>query len=442
MRALKFIYALTLMFGSATVVGQAKPNLILISVDTLRQDHLGIYGYKRNTSPNIDRLLKTGVWFTNAHCNVPLTSPSFSSMMSSRYPHETGSTRNGIPMIDGIETLAEILKKQGYTTAAILSNWPLKKHLSNLQKGFDIYDDNFFEKRWLIFNSERDAKDVTALSIAWIEQKPKEPFFLWAHYSDPHSPYLFHKGFLFKEPDKPDTEIQRKIDAYDSEIAYTDYQIGLLMNKLKEKGLDKTSLIVFLADHGESLGEHGYTGHGRYLYEDCMRVPFGLSGPGIPLNQRIDVQVELLDLAPTCLGYLGIPHAKLMRGRNLIPFIKGEKPWQKSYLVYFETYPGAVRGEGADKIVNTKKPIWIGLKLDDAKVLYSVSGSRWEMFNLQSDHKELKNLADPSNQNFILYSEHLLKWYRSWEQSIAMGKTDALTEEDRKKLEALGYINK
>lgn len=423
-------------------VARAGQNLILISVDTLRQDHLKIYGYPRNTSPNLDRLLKSGTWFTNADCNVPLTTPSFASLMSSRSPHETGATRNGVPMLEGIETLAEILKNNGYSTAAILSNWPLKKNISNLHKGFDLYDDHFFEKRWIFFNDERDAKNVTALSLAWLESKPKEPFFLWAHYSEPHSPYLFHRGFLFQEPDRPDTEAQRKIDAYDSEIAYADHQIGLLVNKIKELKLDQNTLIIFLADHGESLGERGYFGHGRYLYEDSMRIPFGLIGPGLPVNHKIDAQVELLDFAPTALGCLGIPAGKMMKGRNLVSEIKGETAWPKSYLVYLETYPGAVVGEGAGKIANTQKPIWIGFKLDEIKLLYAVSGSRWEMFNLHSDLKELKNLADPSNQNFILYSEHLLKWYRSWEQSIAMGRTDALTEEDRKKLESLGYLNK
>ena len=127
------IFALLL---SLNLWGKTKPNLIFISVDTLRQDHLGIYGYHRNTSPNIDRLLSRGVWFTNAHCNVPLTNPSFCSMMTSRYPHEIGATRNGIPMVRDALTLAEILKENGYTTVAFLSNWPLKAHLSNLDQGF------------------------------------------------------------------------------------------------------------------------------------------------------------------------------------------------------------------------------------------------------------------------------------------------------------------
>ncbi len=442
MKLLKKVLVTLALFLFISDISWSKPNLILISVDTLRQDHLGIYGYDRNTSPNIDRLLKSGAWFDKADCNVPLTTPSFASLMSSRYPHETGATRNGIPMLDGMETLSEILKQNGYSTAAILSNWPLKKNLSNLQKGFDLYDDKFYEKRWLFFNDERDAKEVTSLAASWLESKPKPPFLLWAHYSEPHSPYQFHRGFVFNEPNRPDTETQTKIDAYDSEVAYADSQIGILLNKIRELKLDQNSLIVFIADHGENLGEHGYLGHGRYLYQESIRIPFGVSGPGIPSNQKIESQAELLDFAPTALGYLGIPPGKMMRGRNLIQPIKGEIPWEKNRLIYLETFPGAVRGEGAQNLANTKKPIWIGFQLNEVKLLYYIPGSRWQMLNLNADPQELKNLADPANQNFILYSDHLLKWFHSWEHSIAQGNTDALTESDRKKLEALGYLNK
>ncbi len=433
------IFALLL---SLNLWGKTKPNLIFISVDTLRQDHLGIYGYHRNTSPNIDRLLSRGVWFTNAHCNVPLTNPSFCSMMTSRYPHEIGATRNGIPMVRDALTLAEILKENGYTTVAFLSNWPLKAHLSNLDQGFDIYDDNFSKKRWLFFNDERDARGVTEQATNWLKNQLKEPFFLWAHYSEPHAPYLSHKGFRFSDPNLPDTEEQRRIDAYDSEIAYADHYIGELVNCLSQLGLLENSLVFFVADHGESLGEHSYVGHGRYLYEPSMRIPFGLSGPGIPRGVRIDAQVELLDLAPTFLAYAGIPIPPQMRGRNLLPYIRGEKPWQEPYLVYFETYPGAVRGEGMEKLASLKKPIWVGLKVENLKVLYSVPNSRWEMYQIQQDPKELHNLADPTNSVFIQFSEKVLGWWRGWKDTAVVGSTTALTEEDKKKLEALGYLNK
>ena len=315
-----------------------RPNIILISVDTLRQDHVSAYGYGRNTTPNIDRLLKSGVWFTNATSNIPLTNPSFASLMTSRYPHEVGATRNGVPMIGETETLAQLLHAQGYATAAFLSNWPLKARISNLQKGFDVYDDNFYQKRWVFFNNERDAKEVTKLAGNWLEKNPKQSFFLWVHYSDPHAPYNLHRGFSFTQKGETPTDTQAQIDAYDSEVGYTDHYLGLLLAQINSLGLKKNSLIFFIADHGEQLGERGYTGHGRYLFEPSIRVPFGLSGP-ISAGQRIDAQVELLDVAPTILAYAGIPAGKNMRGRNLLPFIAGRKNWPANYIVYLKPSP-------------------------------------------------------------------------------------------------------
>jgi len=434
---------LTLALGlllSLTLFGMEKPNLIIISVDTLRQDHLGIYGYSRNTSPNIDKLLKKGAWFTEAHCNIPLTNPGFSSMMTSKYAHETGAVRNGIPMLTEPKTLAEILKANGYTTCAILSNWPLKAHLSNLNQGFDLYDDDFSKKRWLFFNDERDAQGVSQNAINWLESNPKPPFFLWVHFSDPHAPYLCHRGFSFYDPKNPKTEAQKRIDAYDSEIAYADHYIGILLEKIQELKLDKNSLMVFLADHGEHLGEHSYVGHGRYVHEPSLRIPFGLSGPGIPVNHKVSAQVELLDLAPTMLSYANITPEPDMRGRNLLPYLKGEKPWPQQYLIFYETYAGAVRIEELGKIREQTKPLWVGLKLDDLKVSYSLSNSRWEMFYLESDPGELKNLSDPKDPIFIQNSELLLEWYRSFKEKAVLGKTDQLTQEDKKKMKALGYL--
>lgn len=427
-------------FLSASASSPARPNLILISVDTLRQDHLSVYGYHRQTTANIDRLLESGVRFNNAHCNVPLTNPSFASLYTSAYPHDTGATRNGVPMVKSAETLAEILKRNGYSTAAFLSNWPLKARISNLDKGFDLYDDNFFKKRWVFFNNERGAKQVTELANRWLDSRPREPFFLWAHYSDPHAPYLLHRGFAFPSPKGPRSEAQDRADAYDSEVAYTDHYIGELLDKIKALGMDRHSLIVFTADHGEELGEHGYIGHGRHVYEPSMRIPFGVSGPGIPSGVKVDAQVELLDLAPTMLAYASLPRAKAMKGRNILPYVQGLKSWPARFLIYYETYPGAVRVEAAEKLVDINRPSWIGLKIDDLKVSCHLSGSRWEMYNLQADPGENKNLAEPTKGVFIEFSNLLMAWYKGWRSSAVAGRTDAMSEEDRKRLESLGYF--
>ena len=436
------LFGLSLAGIVAAAAVQPQLNLIFISVDTLRADHLGIYGYSRNTSPRLDQLLRAGTLFLDASANVPLTNPSFCSMLSSRYAHQTGATRNGIPMIAGNETLAQLLKAQGYHTAAILSNWPLKANLSGLQPGFDLYDDEFFEKRWLFFNSERDAQGVTERALAWLQGRPAEPFFLWVHYSDPHAPYMNHDGFSFRSRNRLSPD-QRNLDDYDSEVAYTDHWIGQLFETLEALGLPSRSLIVFVADHGESLGEHSYTGHGRNLYQPSLHVPFGLIGPGIPPDQRLDFPVELLDLAPTLLACLNLPAGEKMLGFNLLPAVQGQaQPPER--LIYFETYPGALpQMKGAEEILDTKNPIWIGFREGPVKISYSLRTSRWELYRLNHDPQELHDLAKVTDPVFVKISERLLAWFNREEKAGgAVGETGALTEQDRKQLESLGYVDK
>lgn len=417
----------------------SRPNIILLSVDTLRADHLGIYGYSRKTSPNLDRFLAGGTVFTDASCNVPLTNPSFVSMLSSRYPHQTGATRNGVPMLPATETATEIFKRNGYTTAAILSNWPLKEHLSGLQKGFGLYDDDFIKKRWLVFNSERDAAGVTENAAAWLEAKPQEPFFAWVHYSDPHAPYLLHEDFSFRSADRV-SPAERSLDDYDSEIAYTDHHIGELLQALRKQPYFSRTVVVFVADHGENLGEHDYSGHGRVVYQPSMHVPFAWVGPGIPTGKRLDRPVELLDLAPTLLGLAGLPAGKAMLGQNLLPVIQQTGAVaERSY--FFETYPGAMPGAG--ELAEGQKPIWIGFREGSRKISYSVRFSKWEYYDLSRDPGELKNLAKMTDPEFVARSDRLMDWYTK-EQAAgwAMGETDAVTDEDRQQLESLGYVDK
>jgi arylsulfatase A-like enzyme len=431
MRKLAFILPLVLVALSGSVRPAARPNVILISIDTLRADRLSCYGYRLRLSPNIDRLLTRGARFTDAITNVPLTGPSFTSLFTSRYPHETGAIRNGIPMVSGLATLAAILKKNGYQTAAIISNWPLQARLSNLDLGFDSYDDDFHQKRWLLFNDERDAEAVTVRALAWLEKAPKEPFFAWIHYSDPHSPYLRHEGFTFSRTESDSAR-------YDSEVAYTDHHLGVLLNRLEAKGLLERSLVVFISDHGESLGEHGYTGHGRNLYQPSLRVPFGLVGPGIPVKKEA-APIQLLDLAPTVLAYAGIPAPKSMRGLNLLPALRGEAPWPERVLLC-ETYPGAApQVQGAERMLT--KPLWVGRKQGERKLLFNVTLQRWELYDLASDPDELDNLVKLRDPEFVRESDQLLAWYREWEKKMVVGEIGVLTEEDRRKFKALGYVD-
>ncbi len=284
--------AMILIGGTRGESDAAGPmNILFVTVDTLRADRLSCYGYDKKTSPNIDAFSKKGTLFEDAMTNVPLTNPSFSSLFTSRYPHQIGSIRNGIPMVEGVPTIATILKAKGFETSAVISNWPLKRHLSNLQQGWDSFDDDFHEKRWLFFNAERDAETVSDLALEWIEKGPKPPFLAWIHYSDPHAPYQYHDDFDFggKLSDS---------ERYDSEVGYTDHHVGRFLDAFAKSKLASNTLVIFTSDHGESLGEHGYTGHGRKVYQPSMRVPLIVAGPGVPAGARTPARCSFWTLLP------------------------------------------------------------------------------------------------------------------------------------------------
>jgi len=410
-----------------------KRNVVFITVDTLRADRLGCYGYKHNTSPHIDELVKKGVLFDDAMCNIPLTNPSFASLFTSRYPHEIGAIRNGIPMVDGVTTLASVFQENGYYTAAILSNWPLKAHLSNLQQGFDLYEDDFEQKRYLFVNDERDAKTVSDIALKWLDKKPSEPFFAWIHYSDPHAPYVRHKKFLFS------SELTDSAN-YDSEVAYTDHHIGRLIDKMESMGLFERSLVIFTADHGESLGEHNYTGHGRKVYQPGMQVPLAIMGPGIPSGKNEDSTVQLLDLAPTALAYAGLAPPEKTSGADLLPAIQGKAEFPQERTLFYETFSGAApQIEGAEKFLTS--PLYVGLRHHNIKLMYKVRYSKWERYDIKKDPAEKNNLFDVGDPEFQKESDRLMEWYGEWEDDAVVGEIDAMTEEDRKKFEALGYID-
>jgi len=301
--------------GLAAAVFGAPPNIVLLSVDTLRADHLGCYGYEHNTSPAIDRFAREGLVFEDCTCEVPLTNPSFGAMLSSLYPRMTGTTRNGLKMPDAVPLIAELFKNAGYHTGCVQSNWTLKAKLSALDRGFDFYDDDFHEKRWGIIKPERYADDVTDRAIALLEKHtPDKPFFFWIHYSDPHAPYRFHKDFnpQNKRTFWRDNEDKVKIK-YDSEIAYTDAHIARLLKALPAEN----TVVLFTADHGESLYEHNYLGHGRRIYQDNLHVPLIVRGPGIAPG-RIATPVRILDIGPTLLAFAGLRPAPGMLGKDLM----------------------------------------------------------------------------------------------------------------------------
>lgn len=440
-RAIRSIAALATLIMAISIFRapaevRLRPNIIMISVDTLRADRLSGYGYDRRTSPAIDALMSEGLRFDDALTTIPLTGPAFSSIMTSHYPRETGATRNGLPMGSEFPALAEILKRHGYQTGAIVGNWTLKHEISGMNRGFDQYNDNLKSKRTVVAG-EQDARDVTDLALEWIDKLgDKRPFFEWAHYSDPHAPYEMREQFKFipRRGEKVDSPSYR----YDTEVAYTDFHIGRLLRGLEARGLKNDALIVFLADHGESLGEHGYFGHGRQLYQQMLRVPLAIIGPGIGRGITCKEGASLLDVMPTILSYLGTPQGGL-RGVNLIA-PGGWPAHLSSSAQFFETYRGAVPDvAGARKVMTGAKPLKIGIRDGKWKLIHTPENHRRELYDLSVDPLELKDISSSNGKITTVMTGKAWSLFCET-RSENSAKLMVIPADVRRNLRSLGYL--
>lgn len=321
-----------------------RPNIIFLTVDTLRADHLGVYGYDRPTMPWLDEFAAEAVVFDNAVVPRGSTRSSYASMLTGLYPFRHGARHNRLVLHDDNLTLAEVLKSTGYHTAGFVSNFILIAELSGCDQGFDIYDDELPEKESFRANYERTADRTADAILKWLENAPKEPFFLFTNFIDPHGPYLppeqYRKQFQTqrKKPLDPDLipDYQSRtgesadyydfVDRYDAEIRYTNDAIRRVVNGLKAKGVWDNSLVVFTADHGESLGMHGlFFEHHFHVWEETTRVPLAIKMPGdwSAKGKRIKTVVSPMDLMPTVLrghqpdGLDGMDLTPLMDGKTL-----------------------------------------------------------------------------------------------------------------------------
>lgn len=341
--------------------GPAPPrpaNLLLIAVDTLRADHLGVYGCPRGTSPRLDAFAEGAVVFDDAQSSAPWTLPSFATLLTSLPPltHRAVSWNR---RLDGsFHTLAEVLQEAGYETAAIVSHTPLAS-VFGLNQGFDVYD----ESRVDVPGKTRDtisSPGVTDRAIAlldtWSRKGAERPWFLWTHYFDPHSAYLPHEGFTERFTGGRHPAAPR--DLYDGEIAFTDAHIGRLLDAVDSLGLAKRTVVAVVADHGEEFFDHGSTGHGKTLYRELVHVPFLIRAPGIE-PRRVGGLVRLLDFVPTVLDLLGIDATgESFEGRSLVPVMRGDPLEPRGVLLHTGMLEAGLLGyaRGRWKIVGRPAP--------------------------------------------------------------------------------------
>ena len=402
--------------------GAGDRNLLVITVDTCRADHIGAYGSPTAATPNIDQLAAGGILFENCLTPVPLTLPAHSSIFTGRYPPGHKVRNNGTYRLGPDQaTLAEILKDRGYRTAAFVASFVLLSKFG-LNRGFEDYDDSL-DARNLInnFKSEIPGGEVYDKFKFWFQKHGSQKFFAWIHLYDPHVPYAPPKEFADKFPDSPQGR-------YDGEIAYVDSIVGRIFSDLKDAGIFEKTVIVMCADHGEAFGEHGEIEHGIFCYQDTLRVPLIISNRELlPRSGKIRPMVSLTDVMPTVLDLFGIAPPAGVQGRSLIPLIRKGKPGEKRTFYLESMYGREEMG-------------WAPLAGVISGRYKYISLPQPELYDLESDPDEKHNLATEQSAVSRELDGVLAGTVAGLAGSGGEAKT-ALSAEDRERLRALGYVS-
>jgi len=457
--------------------GCEKPNIILITIDTTRADHLSCYGYPINTTPVIDQLAETGVRCSFGIAQSSITTTSCASQLSGTYPYRHGirtlfcSGKNG--MMKNVPTIPGELRKIGYKTAGFVSAYPASSQYG-FSEGFDLFDDEFLKhKKSTQLDTpdklqkgkpQRTAAETNRKVLPWIRKNAGETFFAWIHYFDPHDrhfipPDAILDKFLRASPEEDKQEYARSI--YDAEIYFTDLHIGEIVNQLKSLGIRNRTVLIITADHGQSLGDPDIWGHG-FLYQEQIRVPLVLNGPGIPEGRVISSIVEHVDIFPTILDLVkpGLSEkVEGIQGTSLRSFFQEERPLEKKQAAYSEV-PNPRKVIHVPGALDTNK---IGVSEDDHSHfmedsikkpnqdrIYCLIKDEWKFFHFPDDPRldRLYNLkTDPEEQDNVIgvnrdmASELLKELERREAINLQIPEDLGLSKDDIEHLNALGYFD-
>ncbi len=384
--------------------------VILISIDTLRSDHLPIYGYAKVATPAIDALAADGIVYERAYSNVPLTLPSHTSILTGLLPPEHG-VRNNLGYIFDAKKhppISSLLHNAGYESAGMISSYVLRGN-TGLAAGFDLYDDAIASEAGVALGRlQRPGLSTLAAATAWLEKIHEQPFFLFFHIYEPHGPYEAPAPF------------RRRYDSpYDCEIAASDDIVGKLIEELKKKGHYDNAVIILLSDHGEGLGDHGEDEHGVFLYREALQVPLVIKLPGGQRKgERVTTPVELIDVAPTIAFLAGIDPPAGSSGVNLFD----STALAKQRGIYSETlYPRIHLG-------------WSELRSLIEQEHHYIDAPRPELYDLANDAAEKKNVLSEQRRLYASLRDRLAKFGREIEAP------SAVPPEEAAKLAALGYL--
>jgi arylsulfatase A-like enzyme/Flp pilus assembly protein TadD len=421
----------------------AKPasNVVLITIDTLRADHVGCYGYKQIKTPNIDGLAAEGTRFDRAFAVVPVTLPSHSSILTGAYPMLSGMHDFSGNKLSPLQpTLASVLKQAGYQTGAVIAAAVLDSRFG-LNQGFDFYYDHFEFSRLDEANldeMQRPGNVVADVALDWLEKEwlkdglaknPQKKFFLWMHLYDPHLPYHLPEPYANEYAARP----------YDGEIAFADEQVGRLLRFLKEKGIYQNTVIVLCGDHGESLGEHGEKTHGFFIYNATMHVPLIIKLPknrlpGNGTGRAVGDPVSLVDLMPTILGAVGVEIPSQVQGRSLLSELRSEhddrEPDDKSdrdRVLYGETFLPRIHFN------------WSELRGSENTKYHFIDAPRPELYDLVKDPGEVHNLFTDKSAVAEEMRAKLVGLIRDYSAGKELAEKTGLDPALMERLKSLGY---
>ena len=401
------------------------PNILFLSIDTLRADHMGVYGYERNTTPNLDAWAKDATVFDNAQASASWTLPGLATVLTSYFTSTHRCWTFNSRLDPSFPTLPEILRDAGYDTMCVTSHVFLARRYG-LQQGFVHFDDEFAHP------IEDHAEVVTSHMVSdkglrFLEQKAATdddtPWLLWLHYFDPHGQYVVHDGIT------EEFGVREEVDRYDGEIKYTDLHLGRVLDKLEELDLDENTLVVFFSDHGEEFMEHGGLRHGHALYQELIRVPLIIKAPGGTAG-HVEELVRTVDILPTVLDFVPpLAPPGDIEGFSLMSFLQGE-------------------GGPADLSALTEIRLEEDLSFDGVmqgrwKLIINAMTKKVELYDTIEDPLELTDVASSHPAEVEQLTRTLDKLIRrakrrasNFDQSELLGLTDS----QREQMESLGYI--
>lgn len=411
---------IALLLGATACGGPARPNVVLVVVDTLRADAVGAYGGPLAT-PALDALAAEGVLFARAVAPAPETAPSHVTLFTGRAVQRHGVTRNGLPLPEDVPVLAEAFRDAGYDTAAFASSFILDARFG-WSRGFRVYDATFpkegetlrhrrgFWSRFEFEGFDRRAAATSAAALGWLA-RAREPFFLFVHYFDPHAPYAAEAEWVAQVPRAwarreararagalkrgyprlPPGQLASILREYQAEVLAVDAAVGTLLAALEARGSGERTLVAVTADHGEGLGQHGTLDHAPNLYEEQLHVPLLLRLPGaLPAGARVETPVGLVDLPPTLADLAGVAFEGPVDGRSLAGALRaGEEPGERPVIGRRRRYPKAFRGHRGTKFFVRSGRFKYIRASEDPDELYDLASDPGELHDLHGQRAEV-----------------------------------------------------